>query len=293
MTLSSTATRTRVAGNGVTTAFSYAFRIDSQSAAQLVYTDASGVDTVLSSGLWSITGTGSDSGGTFTYPLSGSPIASGTYLTLSRVTALTQGLALPAQGTVSPPTVEAALDKLTEIAQENADTYGRTLRGPVSDPSGLTYQLPSATARAGKLLAFDSNGNATVAASTAGVIAIADLPTNVRQVPIPFTYEGKPLAGQPRIVVLAQPYVIPANLAGTVAWFSTAATGSSAFVLRVRQSGTIATHGTLTINSGGTVALPVASARTLAAGDALLFDPPSPADATLADGGWTILVNRS
>lgn len=124
-------------------------------------------------------------------------------------------------------------------------------------------------------------------------IGLSALPSSVQSVSVPFSYEGTPVAGQTRVVNLAQACVIPTDFSGSVGWFNTAATSSSAFVLRVRASGTIVTHGTLTINSGGTVTASVQAARTLAAGDALMFDPPSPADATLADGGFTLLLTRA
>ena len=155
--------------------------------------------------------------------------------------------------------------------------------------AGMVYSSGSAIAAAtiGTGLVY-SGGTLSLSG-----IGLSALPSSVQSVSVPFSYEGAPVAGQTRVVNLAQASVIPANFSGTVGWFNTVATSSSAFVLRVRASGTIVTHGTLTINSGGTVTASVQAARTLAAGDALMFDPPSPADATLADGGFTLLLTRA
>jgi hypothetical protein len=164
MTVSSSAYKTTVAGNGATTTFSYSFTILAASHASLIYTDATGVSTTLAGGLWSITGTGFNStGGTFTYPLSGSPIANGTSLTLVRTTPQTQALVLPPTGTVYPPNVEQALDALTMEVQEIAGTYNnRAVRQPVSDAVFMN-ELPVAALRVGFMM-FDINGNPVVGA---------------------------------------------------------------------------------------------------------------------------------
>lgn len=209
MTLSSTATRIRVSGNGSTKTFSFNFRVDSQANARLTYTDTTGANTVLSSGLWSITGTGLDAGGTFTYPTSGSAIASGTYLTLERVTPVVQGLQLPAQGTVSPPTVEASLDTLTEIAQETADKLSRAITIPATDPSSITLTLPAASARANQGLLFDVNGN-----PVAGAVAGAPVSSAMQPVVAAAT-----LAAAQAAMGLATPAIITSINGGPIGGF--------------------------------------------------------------------------
>jgi len=121
MTVSTTSTRTTVLGNGSTTTFAYSFPISDPSYAALIYTDANGNATTLSTALWSITGAGAGSvGGTFTYPLSGSPVAAGTSLTLVRNTPLLQTTSLPNQGPALPTAVELTLDRIVEMIQELA-----------------------------------------------------------------------------------------------------------------------------------------------------------------------------
>jgi hypothetical protein len=51
------------------------------------------------------------------------------------------------------------LDSLTIFAQQNSEAVDRALRAPETDPTTINMVLPRAADRAGKYLAFDSNGN--------------------------------------------------------------------------------------------------------------------------------------
>lgn len=122
MTVTTTASAVTVQGNGSTTTFSYSFEIPATSGgsvyAELVYTDTTGNQVTLAQNLWSITGLGT-SGGTFTYPLSGSPIAANTSLTLTRALPATQQVALGNQGYgFNVTTIESVFDYLTMLIQD-------------------------------------------------------------------------------------------------------------------------------------------------------------------------------
>src|SRR5262249_950360 len=67
-------------------------------------------------------------GGTVTYPLSGSPIANGTSLTVSRIVPLTQTTSISNQGDFAPTVTERALDQLCLEIQQVAARTGQ-LRG--------------------------------------------------------------------------------------------------------------------------------------------------------------------
>lgn len=54
------------------------------------------------------------------------------------------------------------LDNQTIFVQQVAETAERGLKAPVTDPTDINMTLPSRTSRAGKTLAFDSNGNPAV-----------------------------------------------------------------------------------------------------------------------------------
>src|SRR4051812_37714860 len=120
MTISSTASKVVGRGNGATTGFPYSFLIPDANSILVTYVDASGAQTVLSSSQYTVSGLGSAAGGTVTYPLSGSPIASGTSITIERVLPLTQPTSLLNQGGYFPAIVEAAFDRLCMLIQQIA-----------------------------------------------------------------------------------------------------------------------------------------------------------------------------
>lgn len=167
MTISSTNASKVGLGNGATTAFTYDFIIPSADDVQVTYIDASGNQTPLSPSQYTISGLGSASGGTVTYPLSGSPIASGTSIVISRVLALTQPTALVNQGGYFPAVVESAMDRIVMLLQQISIGFNglRALLFPASDVNP-TRTLPVAAARANKYLAFDSNGNPVAMSGT-------------------------------------------------------------------------------------------------------------------------------
>lgn len=156
-------------GNGVVTSFPYSFKIPNSSVLAVTYTDASGNQTVLSPSQFSVSGLGSDTGGTVTYPLVGNPIASGTSITIARVLPLTQPSQFLNQGGYFPQSVEAALDwleyQIQQVAQ-GAQNYPLAMTFPVVDVNPVTV-LPPAAVRAGKYLGFDGAGNIVMSSSSA------------------------------------------------------------------------------------------------------------------------------
>src|SRR4051812_14832682 len=118
MTISSTTASVVGRGNGVTTTFSYGFKIPTAADVSIVYTNALGVQTAITPSQYTISGLGTDAGGTVHYPLSGSPIALGTSITISRVLSVTQPTPLADQGGYYPRVVEAALDRIVMLIQQ-------------------------------------------------------------------------------------------------------------------------------------------------------------------------------
>jgi len=59
-------------------------------------------------------------------------------------------------------TVNDEMDQQTIFAQQNAEGLSRALQAPQTDPTTINMILPRAALRAGKNLAFDSNGNPTL-----------------------------------------------------------------------------------------------------------------------------------
>jgi hypothetical protein len=110
MTIETATNKIVVLGNGSTSVFNYGFLVKQVSHIELIYTDLLGTQTLIPSSSFSITGLNNPLGGTFTYPLSGLPIASGTSLSFRRIVPYVQGTDLENQGAFAPEVVEDALD---------------------------------------------------------------------------------------------------------------------------------------------------------------------------------------
>jgi hypothetical protein len=122
------------------------------------YTDSTGAITLIPSSQYTVTGIGTANGGAVTYPLVGSPIATGTSLTIQRVVPYVQLTDLVNQSGYYPNVVENALDYLTMQTQQLAQQAALSLQVPFSaTPANLVF--PTAGGRAGRLAGFDSLGN--------------------------------------------------------------------------------------------------------------------------------------
>lgn len=86
---------------------------------------------------------------------------SGYTLTITPDLSLTQNFAFPEGGEFPSASMEAALDRLTLIAQQQQNVQNNSIQIPSSD-SGIDVVLPDAAMRANKALIFDSGGNVAV-----------------------------------------------------------------------------------------------------------------------------------
>jgi hypothetical protein len=172
MTVSSTSSRANYVGDDHTMAFPFAFKVNQPADLVVVYTDAAGVDYTLSPSQYMAIGFGLDAGGSVTYPLQGSPIATGTRLTIYRDVAVTQPTSLSNQGAMWPQVIEAALDRLTYVAQKVTDSVSRSLVISPTDPA-LLGVLPNATQRANSVLAFDGRGQPYAGTLTGSLVSVA------------------------------------------------------------------------------------------------------------------------
>lgn len=169
MTISTTANIVVYNGNGATTTFDYAFLIPTADDVIVTYVDTDGNATDLNPAQYSITGLGVDTGGTVTYPLSGSPIANGTTLTIRRELALVQDTDLVNQDGFYPQVVEDALDYLTMLIQQINTTNTQAIRVPADE--NPPDELPAAALRANQSLVFDSTGQPTVGSPSNATIS--------------------------------------------------------------------------------------------------------------------------
>jgi hypothetical protein len=173
MTVSSTSSRVIYLGNGSAMEFAFPFKVNQPADLAVVYTDAAGLDHALSPSQYAATGFGLDAGGQVTYPLiGGSPIASGTRLTIYRDVAVTQPTSLSNQGAMWPQVIEAALDRLTYVAQKVTDAVSRSLVISPTDSASLNV-LPNATQRANSVLAFDGQGQPYAGTLTGSLVSVA------------------------------------------------------------------------------------------------------------------------
>jgi hypothetical protein len=174
MTISTTASLVVYEGNGATTTFDYAFLIPAATDVVVTYTDADGVSTDLNTSQYSITGINNASGGTVTYPLTGSPIANLTFLSIRRELPLTQETDFVNQDGFYPQVLEDALDYLTMLVQQVNTVNTQAIRVPADeDPPD---ELPAAALRANQTLVFDADGQPTVGSVTGTTVSSAMQP---------------------------------------------------------------------------------------------------------------------
>src|SRR6056297_1739929 len=177
-TLSSTYEPAQYDANGSTTAFPVTWSFFDTSDVIVYVTDSDGDTTILTegsgAGKFTVTAPNNDysDGATIT---TGTTYPSGTSITIERSVAYGQDLDIVGDFIPGDP-LETALDKIAAQNQQVKEEIGRTLTIPVTDPTGLTNEFPSAESRAGKIASFDSNGNVTVIDPVdSGTISVDDV----------------------------------------------------------------------------------------------------------------------
>lgn len=179
MTIANTSNSNLFLGNGATSVFSFTFVADSAQYVVVTYTDPSGNQTILTPSQYSlfINPAASDAiwgvGGTVTYPISGTPIATGSSLTVERILPITQLTSIEDQGNFDPQVIESALDTQCMEIQQLSNSVTRSIQIPAVDPSTINVILPAAAARANQALLFDSSGNVIVGGVTSGSVVIS------------------------------------------------------------------------------------------------------------------------
>lgn len=179
MTVETNASSVTLAGNGATTSWPFAFLIPGafdgdQSNVVLTVVDETvtpAVTTTILPGAYTITGVGNPAGGAVTYPLSGSPLAANMFITTQRVLAVVQSTEISNQGGFYPQVLEAALDYLTMLTQQQQAQIARSLQTAVTDPSGALQNIP--VSRANTFLAFDANGQPIASAGPPATVPIS------------------------------------------------------------------------------------------------------------------------
>ncbi|CAB5082867.1 Pectate lyase superfamily protein [Burkholderia cenocepacia] len=178
MTISSTANKAILYGNGTATSWPYRFIIPNQSQLSVIVTDPNGNQTPLSASQYAVSGVGSKNGGAVTYPLAGAPLAVGWSLTILRTLPIVQQTDVVNQDGFYPDVLEDALDYRTMVDQQIAEMLGRAVSFPVSDDTALISPiLPARAARANKGLGFDNAGNPVSIDLTIGSVLAPVVPS--------------------------------------------------------------------------------------------------------------------
>ena len=120
-----------------------------------------------------------------------------------------------------------------------------------------------------------------------------DVATSLRSVPLPFSFSGKPAAGQMVHVPLINdvPLTLPANFTGAAVYVGTNPTSAESFVLSKVNAGTVTSIGTVSVGTTGSITLS-STAYASASGDVLRLTAPATQDATMADIGITFEAKR-
>lgn len=149
-------------GNGVTASFPFLFKVFQASDLQVIKTGVAGTDAVLTlNSDYSVVlnaDQNASPGGTITYPLSGTKLATGEKLTATGVLATLQGTHITNGGNFFANNIEDQMDYLTILTQQLVEQTSRALLGSTTDAAPV-LSLGTAAQRAGKFVAFDVNGN--------------------------------------------------------------------------------------------------------------------------------------
>ena len=159
MSVSSTTTKVSASGDASTAGFNYTFKIFADSEMQVIIRASNGVETIKTlSTHYNVSGAGADAGGTVTFT-SGNIPASGQTVVLRRNLALTQGTDYVENDPFPAESHDDGLDRLTMIAQGLQEELDRSFKISRTNTITSAEFTDDATARASKLLGFDSSGD--------------------------------------------------------------------------------------------------------------------------------------
>lgn len=160
-------------GDGSATQFPFSFKTYARGDIAFVLTPAVGSDSTLILDVdYTVTlnvDQANAPGGYVTYPISGSPLATGNQVSIGSDMDYGQPTALPEGGAYRARNVETMSDRLGMLILQLAEKANRALTFPLSD--GIVAELPPASERANMQLLFDGNGDPYTAAPASGSAA--------------------------------------------------------------------------------------------------------------------------
>lgn len=155
-------------GNGSTTVFSYTFKVVDEGHLVVTLLDADGVTETVQTLTtdYTITGVGNASGGTV---IMATAPAVGEQLTITRSVPIAQTIDLQNRGALNPEVLEAGLDQLTQIVQDQQQQIDRALKVDLFETADLDQLTLNVNA-----LAAISDDVSTVAGISTDVSTVAD-----------------------------------------------------------------------------------------------------------------------
>lgn len=170
--------RSQYSGNDVATSFAYGFPVTNKAHVLVVRTSAAGVDTTLTVDVdYTVNGVSNPSSAawTITYPISGTPLATGARLTITPGLPLKQLTDFNNQGGFFAKNHEDAFDYLTLLSQQNLEILNRCIRLPVGTTEDALLVLTSLNASVAATAASAATAltNATTAATSASAAQAA------------------------------------------------------------------------------------------------------------------------
>lgn len=300
MTVSTTNFFTVVQGNDATTEFDFDFTVDSALNIDVYYIDDDDDETLLTSNLYEITlnpiasGELWPVGGSVEYPLSGSPIATGTSLRIQRATPYQQEVTIANQGSFYPQVVERGMD-LLEMQMQQTLGNGTSGLGSIILMEGVT---PSAAISempfAGSITSFDYvpivSDALNYKAYVGDIVALSPLEASFE-----FLGGTPPEASEILgICTFTSGAIIPDDFAGASGNVITDnPTGNYTCLIKHGVGGNLTTIGNMTITTSGNFTFLTSGALTVDPGECIVFEGNATPDSTLADFSWTIQGTRT
>jgi hypothetical protein len=162
MTVSSTTVKNSYSGNDSTTEFAYTFKIFANTDLQVIIRSSTGTETVKTlTTHYTVAGAGDASGGSITFTAGNIP-ASGETVVIIREVPQTQAIDYIANDPFPAESHEEGLDRATMTTQQVQEELDRSIKLSRTNTMTSTEFTVGATARANKILAFDSSGEISV-----------------------------------------------------------------------------------------------------------------------------------
>jgi hypothetical protein len=162
MTISSTTVRNSYSGDGSTDTFTYNFKIFQNSDIQVIIRSTDGTETIKTiTTHYTVTGAGVSTGGSVIFTSGNIPTNTQTVV-LRRNIPQTQAIDYIANDPFPAESHEEGLDRATMAIQQLQEEVTRSLKLSKTNTMTSTEFTVGATARANKILAFDTNGELSV-----------------------------------------------------------------------------------------------------------------------------------